>query len=74
MFKNARMDAHTVSHFSYAPLFNGPFFTKMLESNILSDNFLIDIYLFDEIKKNIGITHASHSTTSKAILQNARAT
>ena len=35
---------HTVSHFSYAPLFKGPhFFTKMLESNILYDNLLIDI-------------------------------
>ena len=34
----------TVSHFSYAPLFKGPhFFTKMLESNILYDNLLIDI-------------------------------
>ena len=34
----------TVSHFSYAPIFKGPhFFTKMLESNILYDNLLIDI-------------------------------
>ena len=33
----------TVSHFSYAPLFQGPyFFSKMLESNILFDNLLID--------------------------------
>ena len=35
---------YTVSHFSYAPLFQGPhFFTKMLESNILYDNLFIDI-------------------------------
>ena len=35
---------NTVSHFSYAPLFQGPhFLTKMLESNILYDNLLIDI-------------------------------
>ena len=34
----------TVSHFSYEPLFKGPyFFTKMQESNILYDNLLIDI-------------------------------
>ena len=35
---------HTVSHFSYAPLFQGPhFLTKMLESNIPYDNLFIDI-------------------------------
>ena len=34
----------TVSHFSYAPLFEGPhFLTKMLESNILYENLFIDI-------------------------------
>ena len=34
----------TVSHFSYAPLFQGPhMLTKMLESNILYDNLFIDI-------------------------------
>ena len=34
----------TVSHFSYAPFFQGPhFLTKMLESNILYDNLFIDI-------------------------------
>ena len=34
----------TVSHLSYAPLFQGPhFFTKMLDSNILYDNLFIDI-------------------------------
>ena len=53
-----------MSHFSYAPLFKGPyFFTKKLESNILYDNFL-----FDDIEKNIGITHVNHSATKKAIL------
>ena len=46
----------TVSHFSYAPLFKGQyFFTKMLESNILYVNLLIDI-------------HVNHSATPKAIL------
>ena len=35
---------HTVSHFSYAPSFQGPLFlTKMLESNILFDYLLIDM-------------------------------
>ena len=34
----------TVSHFSYAPPFQGPHFLAiMLESNILYDNLLIDI-------------------------------
>ena len=34
----------TVSHFSYAPFFQGPhFLTKMLESNILYDDLFIDI-------------------------------
>ena len=36
---------YTVSHFSYAPLFQGPhFLTKMLESNIFLNNLLIDIF------------------------------
>ena len=36
--------AYTVSHFSYAPFFQGPhFLTKMLESNILYDNLFVDI-------------------------------
>ena len=35
---------NTVSHFSYAPFFQGPhFLTKMLESNILYDSLFIDI-------------------------------
>ena len=35
---------NTVSHFSYAPLFQGPhLLTNMLESNILYDNLFIDI-------------------------------
>ena len=34
----------TVSNFSYAPIFQGPYFlTKILESNILYDNLFIDI-------------------------------
>ena len=60
--------SHTVSHFSYAPLFQGPYFlTKMLESNILCDNWLIDILSVCDIK-NMGITYAKHSVMSKGIL------
>ena len=34
----------TMSHFSYAPLFQGPhFLTKMLELHIRYDNLFIDI-------------------------------
>ena len=37
----SHVKAHTVSHFSYAPLFQGPrFLTKMLESNILYGHFI----------------------------------
>ena len=37
-------NGNTVSHFSYAPFFQGPhFLTKMLESNILYDYLFIDI-------------------------------
>ena len=36
----------TVSHFSNAPLFQGPLFlTKMMESNILYDNLFIDNFM-----------------------------
>ena len=48
--RSCRVDLHvviamgyTVSHFSYAPFFQGPHvWTKMLELNILYDNLLID--------------------------------
>ena len=30
--------------------------------------YLLTFYLFDDIEKNIVITHANHSATSKAIL------
>ena len=30
--------------------------------------YLLTFYLFDDIEKNIGITHANYSATSKAIL------
>ena len=30
--------------------------------------YLLTFYLFDDIEKNIKITHANHSATSKAIL------
>ena len=60
---------YTVSHFSYAPPFQGPhFMTKILESNILYDVLLIDILSDWWNRKNIEITHANHSATSKAIL------
>ena len=59
----------TVSHFSYAPPFQGPhFFTKMLKSNILYAHWLIDILSVWWHRKNIKITHANHSATSIAIL------
>ena len=42
----------TVSHFSYAPPFEGPnFLTKMLESNITMLIYLLTFYLFDDIEK-----------------------
>ena len=42
--KRTHLYISTVSHFSYAPFFQGPhFLTKMLESNILYDNLFIDI-------------------------------
>ena len=40
----------------------------MLESNILYEYLLIDIYLFDVFENNIEIAHANYSATSKAIL------
>ena len=37
-------EKYTVSHFSYAPFFQGPYFlTKMLELNIRYGNLFIDI-------------------------------
>ena len=54
-------DIYTVSHFSYAPLFKSPhFFTKLLESNILYDNYLLTFNLFDDIKKK----YRNHSCES----------
>ena len=44
------------------------FFTKMLEYNILYDNLCFNILSVWWRQKNIGITHANHSATSKAIL------
>ena len=42
--KYAKFDQGTVSHFSYAPLFQGPhFLTKMLELQIRYDNLIIGI-------------------------------
>ena len=42
------------------------FFTKMLESNILYDNLLIDILSVWWHRKNIGITHVNHSATPQS--------
>ena len=66
----------TVSHFSYAPPFQGPhFLTKMLASNILYAHLLIDILSVWWHRKNIKVTHANHSAMSKAIFyKNACAT
>ena len=63
------MGQHTVSHFSYAPPFQGPhFLTIMLESNILYDNLLIYISSVWWHRKNIEITHANQSARPNAIL------
>ena len=60
---------YKVSHFSYAPLFQGPhFLTKMLESNILYINLLIDILSVSWHRKSIKIIHAKRSESSKTIL------
>ena len=61
--------SYTVSHFSYAPLFQGPYLlTKMLESTFSMINYLLTFYLFVDIKNTFRITHAKHSAASKAIL------
>ena len=68
---------NTVSHFSYAPLFQGPhFLTKMLKSIILYDNLFIDILSVWLHRKKILETHANQSATQRQfwqILKNARA-
>ena len=52
---------YTVSHFSYAPFFQGPqFLTKMLEATILYDNLFMTFYLFDDIEKKYW-NHSSES-------------
>ena len=59
----------TVSHFSYVPLFKGPHFSQKCWNRTFSVIiYLLTFYLFDDIKKNIGITHVNHSATPKAIL------
>ena len=61
--------ACTVSHFSYAPPFQGPhFLTIMLESNILYDNLLMNILSVWWHRIYIEITHSNQSATSNAIL------
>ena len=45
VFSLSLIHVFTVSHFSYAPLFQCPhFLRKMLESNIFLKNLLIDIF------------------------------
>ena len=56
------LNVTTVSHFSYAPYFKAPhFFTKMLESNILDDNLLIDILSVWWHRKYIYRNHSCES-------------
>ena len=64
--------SYTVSHFSYAPLFQGShFWTKTLESNILYDNLLIDILsVWWHQKYRNRLCESFWATTSKAILTN----
>ena len=46
------LSIYIVSHFSYAPLFQGThFLTKMLESTFSMIIYLLTFYLFGEIKK-----------------------
>ena len=64
-----RTAKYTVSHFSYAPLFQGPHFWQKCWNQTFSMIIcLLTFYLFDDIEKIIGITHANHSATSKATL------
>ena len=58
---------HTVSHFSYAPIFQGQHFLKKCWNRTFSMIiYLLTFYLFDNIQKNIiGITHANHSATQR---------
>ena len=44
LLAHLQVNYNTVSHFSYAPPFQGPhFFMKMLGSNILYEDLLIDV-------------------------------
>ena len=50
--------------------FSGPIFlTKMLESNSLYGNFLVDIWSVWWHRKHIGITHTNHSAKSRQFWQ-----
>ena len=68
--KNAqRKRQGSVSHFSYAPLFQRPHFWQKCWNRAFSMIIsLLTFYLFDDFEKNIGISHANHSATSRAIL------
>ena len=60
----------TVSHFSYAPLLRAHIFSqKCWNRTFAMIIYLLTFYLFDDIEKNIGITHVNHSATPKAILK-----
>ena len=48
-----RPDLYTVSHFSYAPLFQGPHFRqKCWNRTFFLKGYLLTIFLFDDIEKN----------------------
>ena len=58
-----------MSHFSYAPFFRPHIFWQKCWNRTFSMIiYLLTFYLFDDIEKNIVITHANHSARSKAIL------
>ena len=60
---------YTLSHFSYAPLFQGPYFWQKFWNQTFSMIiYLLTFYLFVDIKNMFRITHAKHCAASKAIL------
>ena len=58
----------TVSNFSYAPFLRAYIFSQKCWNRTFSMIiFLLTFYLFDDIEKNIRITHVNQSATPKAI-------
>ena len=68
-FQNLNVpNADTVSHFSYAPFFKGPYFLQKNWNQTFSMIlYLLTFYLFVDIKNIFRITHAKHSAASKYI-------